>query len=116
MRRRTLHQSVEEGVSKSGACDGRGYLGEDDHVGKAEEKKPIGIKYVVQDVREEAEAKDEERFDLATAAWLLVYCKSVNELKEMWQSGCELREAWRKVLTIITNPQIALIRKGRRNR
>ena len=30
-----------------------------------EKNKPIGVKYIVQDVKEEAGAKDEERFDLA---------------------------------------------------
>ena len=77
-----------------------------------EEKKPIGIKYVVQDVREEAEAKDEERFDLATAAWLLVYCKSVNELKEMCKAVANYVKPGGRFLTIITNPQIAFDSEG----
>ena len=77
-----------------------------------EENKPIGIKYVVQDVREEAEAKDEERFDLATAAWLLVYCKSVNELKEMCKAVANYVKPGGRFLTIITNPQMAFDSEG----
>ena len=72
-----------------------------------EKNKPIGVKYIVQDVKEEAGAKDEERFDLATAAWLLVYCKSVAELNEMCKAVANYVKPGGRFLTIITNPQMA---------
>ncbi|CAL6413012.1 unnamed protein product [Bathycoccus prasinos] len=77
-----------------------------------EKNKPIGVKYIVQDVKEEAGAKDEERFDLATAAWLLVYCKSVAELNEMCKAVANYVKSGGRFLTIITNPQMAFDSEG----
>lgn len=77
-----------------------------------EKNKPIGVKYIVQDVKEEAGAKDEERFDLATAAWLLVYCKSVAELNEMCKAVANYVKPGGRFLTIITNPQMAFDSEG----
>ena len=77
-----------------------------------EKNKPIGITYVVQDVKDEAGAKDEERFDLATAAWLLVYCKTKTELKEMCKAVANYVKPGGRFLTIITNPQLAFDSEG----
>jgi len=77
-----------------------------------EKNKPIGVTYIVQDVKEEAGAKDEERFDLATAAWLLVYCKSVTELNEMCKAVANYVKPGGRFLTIITNPQMAFDSEG----
>jgi len=77
-----------------------------------EKNKPIGITYVVQDVKDEAGAKDEERFDLATAAWLLVYCKTKTELKEMCEAVANYVKPGGRFLTIITNPQLAFDSEG----
>ena len=63
-------------------------------------------------MKEEAGAKDEERFDLATAAWLLVYCKSVAELNEMCKAVANYVKPGGRFLTIITNPQMAFDSEG----
>ena len=74
-----------------------------------ENNNPLGIQYVVSDVREGAVAKGNENFDLATAAWLLVYCKSRDELDEMTKSIANYVKPGGRFITIISNPDITFV-------
>jgi SAM-dependent methyltransferase len=71
---------------------------------RAEEaSEPLGIEYVVEDARAEQPRRD---FDLAAAAWLLVYARNRNELDQMCRGLARLLRPGGRFVTYTTNPNV----------
>jgi SAM-dependent methyltransferase len=64
---------------------------------------PLGIEYVVHDAREVALGKD---FDLAVAAWLLVYVRDRQELAQMCRGIASWLRPGGRFITFTTNPDL----------
>jgi 2-polyprenyl-3-methyl-5-hydroxy-6-metoxy-1,4-benzoquinol methylase len=73
-------------------------------VARAQEaSKPLGIEYVVEDARAEQPRRD---FDLAVAAWLLVYAHDRKELAQMCRGLARLLRPGGRFVTYTTNPNV----------
>lgn len=68
-----------------------------------EESRPLGIDYVVEDARAEEPKRD---FDLAVAAWLLVYAQSRAELGRFCRGLARLLRPGGRFVTYTTNPDV----------
>ncbi len=64
---------------------------------------PLGIEYVVEDARAEEPERD---FDLAAAAWLLVYAHQRDELAQMCRGVARLLRPGGRFVTFTTNPDV----------
>lgn len=70
---------------------------------RQEQDDPLGIDYRVQDARSIAV---QHHFDLAVAAWLLVYAHDRQELAQMCQGLARLLRPGGRFVTITTNPDV----------
>jgi toxoflavin synthase len=71
---------------------------------RAEEaSRPLGIEYVVEDARAEEPRRD---FDLAAAAWLLVYAHDRAELGQFCRGLARLLRPGGRFVTYTTNPDV----------
>lgn len=68
-----------------------------------EAREPLGIEYVVEDARAEEPRRD---FDLAAAAWLLVYAHDREELGQMCRGLARLLKPGGRFVTYTTNPDV----------
>jgi len=72
-----------------------------------EQERPCGVTYSCQDA---SKPEIEMSFDLAMAAWLLVYCRSRSELADMCQGIASWLKPYGRLCTIITNPDVVMVR------
>ena len=68
-----------------------------------ETSEPLGIAYRVEDVRE---ACSQEKFDLAVAAWLIVYARDRSELASMCRGLAHRLKPGGRFVTIANNPDL----------
>lgn len=68
-----------------------------------EAREPLGIEYLVEDARAEEPRRD---FDLAVAAWLLVYAHDREELGQMCRGLARLLKPGGRFVTFTTNPDV----------
>lgn len=64
---------------------------------------PLGIEYIVEDARQEEPRRE---FDLAVAAWLLVYAHDREELGQMCRGLARLLKPGGRFVTFTTNPDV----------
>lgn len=68
-----------------------------------EQDEPLGIRYAVEDVRATGPQLD---YDLAIAAWLLVYAHDREELADMCRGLARQLRPGGRLVTLTTNPQL----------